>query len=50
MILIGKIYLSEIEWESGQKTRSDYIRSRPKVQAQQFMIEPKAVQCESCSS
>ena len=51
-------------WKRGLKTGAYYIRSRPKVQAQQFTIEPKAVQkpnlpgqsndnisvCESCSS
>lgn len=44
-------------WRRGLKTGAYYIRSRPKVQAQQFTIEPKAVQsgeniiiCESCSS
>jgi ribonucleoside-diphosphate reductase alpha chain len=37
-------------WRRGLKTGAYYIRSRPKVQAQQFTIEPKMVQCESCSS
>jgi ribonucleoside-diphosphate reductase subunit M1 len=37
-------------WRRGLKTGAYYIRSRPKVQAQQFTIEPKVVQCESCSS
>jgi ribonucleoside-diphosphate reductase alpha subunit len=37
-------------WRRGLKTGAYYIRSRPKVQAQQFTIEPKGVQCESCSS
>ena len=44
-------------WRRGLKTGAYYIRSRPKVQAQQFTIEPKTVQsgeniiiCESCSS
>jgi ribonucleoside-diphosphate reductase alpha subunit len=44
-------------WRRGLKTGAYYIRSRPKVQAQQFTIEPKAAQsreniiiCESCSS
>lgn len=37
-------------WRRGLKTGAYYIRSRPKVQAQQFTIEPKAIQCESCSS
>ena len=37
-------------WRRGLKTGAYYIRSRPQVQAQQFTIEPKVVQCESCSS
>jgi ribonucleoside-diphosphate reductase alpha subunit len=42
-------------WRRGLKTGAYYIRSRPKVQAQQFTIEPKNVQfgeniCENCSS
>lgn len=44
-------------WRRGLKTGAYYIRSRPKVQAQQFTIEPKAVQsgeniiiCESCTA
>jgi ribonucleoside-diphosphate reductase alpha subunit len=37
-------------WKRGLKTGAYYIRSRPKVQAQQFTIEPKAVQCESCTA
>jgi len=41
-------------WKKGLKTGSYYIRSRPKVQAQQFTIDPRIkVQeyevCESCS-
>jgi ribonucleoside-diphosphate reductase alpha chain len=41
-------------WRRGLKTGAYYIRSRPKVQAQQFTIEPKMLQfssnCDSCSS
>ena len=43
-------------WRRGLKTGAYYIRSRPKVQAQQFTIEPKTVQsgenivCESCTA
>lgn len=44
-------------WRRGLKTGAYYIRSRPKVQAQQFTIEPKAAQsteniiiCESCTA
>jgi len=44
-------------WKRGLKTGSYYIRSRPKVQAQQFTIDPKLKEktnqnyevCESCS-
>tara|TARA_B100000780_G_C21124849_1_gene456104 strand:- start:910 stop:4179 length:3270 start_codon:yes stop_codon:yes gene_type:complete len=37
-------------WENGLKTGSYYIRTRPKVQAQQFTIDPtKYDVCESCS-
>ena len=44
-------------WKRGLKTGSYYIRSRPKVQAQQFTIDPKLRDkimnnyevCESCS-
>lgn len=42
-------------WKRGLKTGSYYIRSRPKVQAQQFTIDPKIKEkfnyevCESCS-
>ena len=34
-------------WKKGLKTGAYYIRSRPKVQAQQFTIEP--IICESCT-
>jgi ribonucleoside-diphosphate reductase alpha chain len=38
-------------WKNGLKTGSYYIRSRPKVQAQQFTIEPeKRESCEMCSA
>lgn len=42
-------------WKSGLKTGSYYIRSRPKVQAQQFTLDPSKIKtdnyevCESCS-
>ena len=38
-------------WKRGLKTGSYYIRSRPKIQAQQFTIDPKLMNqvCESCS-
>jgi len=43
-------------WKRGLKTGSYYIRSRPKVQAQQFTVDPKLKDkmnnyevCESCS-
>jgi len=37
-------------WKHGLKTGSYYIRTRPKVQAQQFTIEPNKYEvCESCS-
>ena len=46
-------------WKRGLKTGSYYVRSRPKVQAQQFTIDPKLKEkvfeeeaphvCESCS-
>ena len=46
-------------WKRGLKTGSYYIRSRPKIQAQQFTIDPKLKEkvfeeeppniCESCS-
>ena len=45
-------------WKSGLKTGSYYIRSRPKVQAQQFTVDPRLKKvinqatyevCESCS-
>ena len=37
-------------WKGGLKTGSYYIRTRPKVQAQQFTIEPEKYKvCESCS-
>jgi ribonucleoside-diphosphate reductase alpha chain len=45
-------------WNRGLKTGSYYIRSRPKIQAQQFTIDPKMKEkvfeedlhvCESCS-
>lgn len=46
-------------WKRGLKTGSYYIRSRPKIQAQQFTIDPKMKEkvfeeelshiCESCS-
>ena len=44
-------------WKKGLKTGAYYIRSRPKVQAQQFTIDPKLMEkmennyevCESCS-
>ncbi len=37
-------------WKKGLKTGSYYIRTRPKVQAQQFTIDPKLKEeiCESC--
>jgi len=42
-------------WKNGLKTGSYYIRSRPKVQAQQFTIEPTKKEnnnesCEMCSA
>ena len=38
-------------WKNGLKTGNYYIRSRPKVQAQQFTIEPeKEDVCEMCSA
>lgn len=38
-------------WKNGLKTGSYYIRSRPKVQAQQFTLDPeKYNSCESCSA
>ena len=42
-------------WKNGLKTGSYYIRSRPKVQAQQFTIEPtknkkEYESCEMCSA
>ncbi len=41
-------------WKNGLKTGSYYIRSRPKVQAQQFTIEPEKrgayESCEMCSA
>ncbi len=37
-------------WKEGLKTGSYYIRSRPKIQAQQFTITPaKEAECEMCS-
>ena len=37
-------------WKKGLKTGSYYIRTRPKVQAQQFTIDPSKYDvCESCS-
>jgi ribonucleoside-diphosphate reductase alpha chain len=46
-------------WKRGLKTGSYYVRSRPKIQAQQFTIDPKLKEkvfeeeaphiCESCS-
>lgn len=38
-------------WKKGLKTGNYYVRSRPKVQAQQFTIEPeKEPECEMCSA
>ena len=37
-------------WKCGLKTGSYYIRSRPKVQAQQFTIAPENNECEMCSA
>jgi ribonucleoside-diphosphate reductase alpha chain/ribonucleoside-diphosphate reductase subunit M1 len=35
-------------WRKGLKTGQYYLRSRPRVRAQQFTVEPQA--CESCSA
>lgn len=37
-------------WKKGLKTGSYYIRSRPKIQAQQFTIEPDKNECLMCSA
>ena len=38
-------------WKKGLKTGNYYVRSRPKIQAQQFTIEPeKEPECEMCSA
>jgi len=47
-------------WKNGLKTGSYYIRTRPKVQAQQFTIDPRLLKknngetkyeiCENCSA
>ena len=36
-------------WRKGLKTGQYYLRSRPRVRAQQFTVEPHAA-CESCSA
>ena len=38
-------------WKNGLKTGNYYVRSRPKIQAQQFTVEPeKEPESEMCSA
>ena len=59
MQIISNIHFLIHGWKSGLKTGSYYIRSRPKVKAQQFTVNPnlkksivsetKYEVCDSCS-
>ena len=37
-------------WKNGLKTGTYYIRSKPKINSQQFTIDPENEICENCSA